>query len=143
MEIHHRAYVAKSAILTANTFAALKAAPKQVTFRIEEGNWSDNDAFLDDPVLRTIDGELKAHKDFFHWFTIASTRKEASDERKPFVGLTKVPAKAAQQYTTQEACDIKWWAGDSARVAVAAGKRMREEVLQSILDADFFRSHRF
>ena len=56
MEIHHRAYVAKSAILTANTFAALRAEPKKVTFANEEGNWSDDDALLNDPVSCTIDG---------------------------------------------------------------------------------------
>ena len=112
MEIHHRAYVAKldnvkSAILTANTFAALKAAPKQVAFKIGEGNWSDDDAFLNDPMLKTIDGELKDPKDFCHWFSIASARKEASDERKPFVGLTKVPFKPEYVYTTKEARDLK------------------------------------
>jgi len=61
MEIH-RAYVAKSAILITNTFAALKADPKHVTFQVEIGNWSDNDAFRDDPILKTIDGVMKIQK---------------------------------------------------------------------------------
>ena len=107
MEIHHGANVAKSVILTVNTFAALKADPKHVTFQVEEGNWSDDDAFRNDPILKTIDGELKTPKAFCHWFTIASARKEASDESKPFVGMTKVAFKAAHVYTTQEASGQK------------------------------------
>ena len=74
MEIH-RAYVAKSAILTTNTFAALKADPKHVTFQVEVGTWSDDDAFRDDPILKTIDGELKTPKAFCHWFTIDSQER--------------------------------------------------------------------
>ena len=138
MEIHHRAYVAKalkSALFTANTFAALQSDPKQVAFQVEEGNWSDDDAFRDDPILKTIDGVLKQPKAFCHWFTIASARKEASDERKPYVGMTKVPLGAVQQYNTQEAIDLKWWAGSSMRFAATAGEKMRENVLQSLGDA--------
>ena len=113
MEIHHRAYVARSAILTVNAFVTLTKEAKHPTFAIEEGNWSDDDAFLKDPILKTIDGELKPKLDFCHWFTIQSARKEASDERKPFVGLTKVAFKAAYCYTTQEARELKYWVGTS------------------------------
>ena len=124
MEIH-RAYVAKSAILTTNTFAALKADPKHVTFRVEIGNWSDNDAFRDDPILKTIDGVMKIPKAFCHWFTIDSTRKEASDERKPYHGMTKVPLRPVKQYTTQEARELKYWVGQSTSFAAACGKKMK------------------
>ena len=144
MEIHHRAYVAKlqliikpqqkSAILNENTFAALQADPKYVTFQVEEGNWSEDNAFRDDPILKTIDGEIKTPKAFCHWFTIASARKEASDERKLFVGPTKVAHKAVHQYNDEEARNVKWYTGWSTRRAIAAAKVLRTQVLNEQTD---------